>query len=416
LTTKTPPTKTSPLSAVVISTDGEFRAACRGILEDADIPVEFGTSIARPFTAIGDAELDELERAGPELVIVDLESDPQVGLRFIQFLVESRRVGAVVAAESELTQEVLLQCMRVGVTEVLSKPLEPDETRAALERVFRKAGRPAKEEGGVGAGRAITVFGAKGGVGVTALATNLAVAIHRLTRQRTLLLDLDVELGETAFLLGMEPKFSLLDLIRNFHRLDSGLLDSFIGHHESGIELLAAPGQPADFDAVNGNRMRQVLGFLREHFEWVVIDKPKSFHTAFDCVLEDSDESYLVTTPDLQALRNITRSLPRLQKAKGSGDGPPLRLVVNRWQGEELVSLKEIERTVGLDVFHFLRNDFGAIREAINEGSPVVLQRSSSYGADVQKLAVIITGMAPTEAPRKGLFGGLLAPFRKGRS
>lgn len=400
----------------MISTDGEFRAACRGILEDPDIPVEFGTSIARPFTAIGDAELDELERAGPELVIVDLESDPRVGLRFIQFLVESRRAGAVVAAARELTQELLLQAMRVGVSEVLSKPLEPDETRAALERVFRKAGRPAKEEGGVGAGRAITVFGAKGGVGVTALATNLAVAIHRLTRQRTLLLDLDVELGETAFLLGMEPKFSLLDLIRNFHRLDSGLLDSFIGHHESGIELLAAPGQPADFDAVNGNRMRQVLGFLREHFEWVVIDKPKSFHTAFDCVLEDSDESYLVTTPDLQALRNVTRSLPRLQKAKGSGDGPSLRLVVNRWQGEELVSLKEIERTVGLDVFHFLRNDFGAIRAAINEGSPVVLQRSSSYGADVQKLAVIITGMAPTEAPRKGLFGGLMAPFRRGRS
>lgn len=400
----------------MISTDGEFRAACRGILEDPDIPVEFRTSIARPFTAIGDAELDELERAGPELVIVDLESDPQVGLRFIQFLVESRRPGAVVAAARELTQELLLRSMRVGVSEVLSKPLEPDETRAALERVFRKAGRPAKEKGRVGAGRAITVFGAKGGVGVTALATNLAVAIHRLTRQRTLLLDLDVELGETAFLLGMEPKFSLLDLIRNFHRLDSGLLNSFIGHHESGIEVLAAPGQPADFDAVNGNRMRQVLGFLREHFEWVVIDKPKSFHTAFDCVLEDSDESYLVTTPDLQALRNITRSLPRLQKAKGSGDGPPLRLVVNRWQGEELVSLKEIERTVGLDVFHFLRNDFGPIREAINKGSPVVLQRSSSYGADVQKLAVIITGMAPTEAPRKGLFGGLMAPFRKGRS
>ena len=347
---------------------------------------------------------------------MDLESDPQVGLRFIQFLVESRRAGAVVAAARELTPELLLQSMRVGVIEVLSKPLDPDETRAARERVFRKAGRPAKEEGGVGAGRAITVFGAKGGVGVTALATNLAVAIHRLTRQRTLLLDLDVELGETAFLLGMEPKFSLLDLIRNFHRLDSGLLDSFIEHHESGIELLAAPELPADFDAVNGNRMRQVLGFLREHFEWVVIDKPKSFHSAFDCVLEDSDESYLVTTPDLQALRNITRSLPRLQKAKGSGNGAPLRLVVNRWQGEELVSLKEIERTVGLDVFHFLRNDFGSIREAINEGSPVVLQRSSSYGADVQKLAVIITGMAPTEAPRKGLFRGLMSPFRKGRS
>lgn len=399
----------------MISTDGEFRAACRGILEDPDLPVEFGASIARPFTAIGDAEFDELERAGPELVIVDLESDPQIGLRFIQFLVESRRAGAVVAAERELTSELLLQCMRAGVTEVLSKPLQPDETRAALERVFRKAGRP-DEEGGVGAGRAITVFGAKGGMGVTALATNLAVAIHRLTRQRTLLLDLDVELGETAFLLGMEPRFSLLDLIRNFHRLDSGLLDSFIEHHESGIELLAAPEQPADFDAVNGNRMRQVLGFLREHFAWVVIDKPKSFHTAFDCVLEDSDESYLVTTPDLQALRNITRSLPRLQKAKGSGDGPPLRLVVNRWQGEELISLKEIERTVGLDVFHFLRNDFGPIREAINKGSPVVLERSSSYAADVQKLAVIITGMAPTEAPRKGLFGGLMAPFRKGRS
>ncbi|MGH9379451.1 MAG: AAA family ATPase [Thermoanaerobaculia bacterium] len=405
------------VKAVLISSDGEFRSACREILADPGIPVEADLEIARSFTEIGDPELDELRRADPGLIVVDLESDPHVGLLFIQYLVESGQPGAMVAAGRELSQELLLQAIQAGVTEVLAKPLDRDKVREALRRVLRKTGRMvAKEERRADPGHAITLFGAKGGVGTTTLATNLAVAIHRLTRQRTLLLDLDVELGGTGFLLGLEPRFSLLDLLRNFHRLDSGLLDSFIAHHGSGIEVLAAPHQPVDFDAVNGDRMRQVLGLVREHYDWVVIDRPRTFHAALHCILEDADDALLVTTPDLQALRNIVRSLPLIQRLQGSRSRQPPRLVVNRYRPDQAVTLKEIEETVGLEVFGTLRDDSRALDESINEGSPVVLKGSSGYGGDVRKLAGAVTGLALGEAQRQRGVRGIVGRFAAGRT
>lgn len=416
MATNTPSSDTPPVTAAVLSTDADFQLACRRILEDPSVPVELGLVLDRPFTDIGDIDLEELRRADPGLVIVDLESDPHVGMLFIQFLVESRETSAVVAAGRELSQELLLQAIQAGVTEVLTKPLEPEPVREAFRRVLRKTGRLAKkEERRSEPGHAIALFGAKGGVGTTVLATNLAVAIHRLTRQRTLLLDLDVELGDTAFLLGIEPKFSLLDLLRNFHRVDSGLLASFVQHHESGIEVLAAPAQPADFDTVNGDRLREALDLLREHYEWIVIDKPKGFHSAFHCVLEEATETYLVTTPDIAALRCITRSLPLLEKLRGSRQKTPIRLLANRCEPNQVVSLKDIERTVGLEVFHSLRNDFAPIIESINEGTPVVLRGSSKFAGDVRKLAAAMTEVSMGEAPRKSPLQGLVGALRPRR-
>lgn len=405
------------VKAVLISSDGDFRSACRDIVADPGIPVEVDLEITRSFAEIGDPELDELRHADPGLIVVDLESDPRVGLLFIQYLVESGQPGAMVAAGRELSQELLLQAIQAGVTEVLAKPLDPNKVREALRRVLRKTGRTVtKEERRTDPGRAVALFGAKGGVGTTALATNLAVAIHRLTRQRTLLLDLDVELGGTAFLLGMEPRFSLLDLLRNFHRLDSGLLDSFIAHHGSGIEVLSAPQQPVDFDAVNGDRMRQVLSLVREHYDWVVIDRPRTFHTAFHCVLEDADDTFLVITPDLQALRNVTRSLPVIQRVQGSRNRQPPRLLLNRYRQDQAVTLKEIEETVGLEIFCTLRDDPRPLVESINEGSPVVLKGSSGFASDVRKLAGAVTGLALGEAPRQRGVRGLVGRFGAGRT
>lgn len=406
-----------PVKAVLISSDEDFRSACREILLDPGIPVEAELEIARSFTEIGDAELDELRRAEPGLIVVDLESDPHVGLLFIQFLVESGQPGAMIAAGRELSQELLLQAIQAGVTEVLAKPLEPDKVREALRRVLRKTGRTVtRDERRAEPGHAIALFGAKGGVGATVLATNLAVAIHRLTRQRTLLLDLDVELGGTAFLLGLEPRFSLLDLLRNFHRLDTGLLESFIAHHGSGIEVLAAPYQPVDFDALSGDRLREVLALVRQHYDWVVIDKPKTFHAAFHSVFEDADETYLVTTPDLPALRNVTRSLPVLQQQPAGRGGRTPRLVVNRYRPDQAVTLKEIEETVGLEVYATLRDDPRAIVESINEGSPVALKGSSSYAGDVRKLAGAVTGLALGEASKQRGVRGLVGRLGAGRA
>lgn len=414
-----PPTHDpNPEWVALISTDAAFRTRFHEILQDPEVPGELALAIDCPFTAVSDVELQELERANPALVVVDLGPEPQEGLEFIQSLIESGNASAVIAAGTDLSQELLLQAIQVGVMEVLPKPLEEQRLQDALRRVIPKAGRAPRPEEPKGTGRILAFVGAKGGVGTTALATNLAVELRRLTGRRTLLLDLDVEQGETALLLGMEPRFTLLDLLRNYQKVVSGLLASCIDHHEaSGIDLLAAPLQMApvkdeDLELLSGERMREVLDFLKEHYEYVVIDRPKSFHPAFDSVLQEADERYLVTTPDLQALRNVTRSLPSLERSSGSGKQATIRMVVNRYPPNHVISLHDIEDTVGLEVYHTLGADFFPINESIHERTPAVLRETSQFSKDVRRLAERITGLAGEKESRKGFLGGILDAVR----
>src|SRR5437667_12436393 len=129
--------------------------------------------------------------------------------------------------------------MRAGISEYLPKPVTPEAPRTGSHRVMRKLG--GTPSGGPQAtGRLYALFSPKGGCGCTTAATNLAIVLHRLTGKKTLLVDLDLDLGETVLLLGVEPRFSLVDVVRNFHRMDAGLLESFVERHASGIHLLSA--------------------------------------------------------------------------------------------------------------------------------------------------------------------------------
>jgi pilus assembly protein CpaE len=402
--------------AVLISTDPEFRTQMEGILSGPDGGVDVRLSIVTPFTAIGDPEISRIGALAPGLVIVDLESDPHIGLRFIQYLVDTGVTKAIIAAGKDLSQDLLMQAMQAGVTEVLAKPITEEQVTASLQRIWRKTGRKVEETTRSAPGRVIALFGTKGGVGTSSLAVNLAVEIQRMTRKRTLLLDLDIELGETALMLGMEPKFSLTDLIRNFHRVDSGLLASYIEHHDSGIDLLAAPFQPGDYETVGQDRVRQVIRFLRGQYDYVVMDTPKNLHPASIGGLEEADEVFLITTPTLPAIRNLVRSLPLVQQLVGEHRKDKIKLVLNRFQPGDLISVREVEETVGLPVLHTIRNDFEAVMGGINEGSPAVLRGQSAYAKGVRGLAGIITDTPVVQNDRKGLFGGLIGALKDGRS
>jgi len=408
--------ETGRVVVVLISTDPEFRTEMEGILASPEGGVDVRLSIDTPFTGIGDPEISRISELKPELVVVDLESDPHIGLRFIQYLVDTGVSKAIIAAGRDLSQELLMQAMQAGVTEVLSKPVTSTQVIASLQRIWRKTGRRIEEPAKSAPGRVIALFGTKGGVGTSSLAVNLAVEIQRMTRKRTLLLDLDIELGETALMLGMEPKFSLTDLIRNFHRVDSGLLASYIEHHESGIDLLAAPFQPGDYETVGQDRVRQVIRFLRDQYDYVVMDTPKNLHPASIGGLEEADEIYLVTTPTLPAIRNLVRSLPLVRQLVGEHRKDSIRLVVNRFQPGDLISVREVEETVGLPVLHTIRNDFEAVMGGINEGTPAVLRGQSHYSRGVRGLAGIITDTQVTQDAKRGLIGSLMGAFKDGRS
>jgi pilus assembly protein CpaE len=300
--------------------------------------------------------------------------------------------------------------------EVVAKPIDPPQLLAALARTLLRADRTTVSEEPKQEGRILAFFGAKGGVGTTAIATNLAVEIHRLTEEKTLLLDLDLEQGEAALLLGMDPALSFLELLRNFQPEVSSLLAACIAHDpRTGIGLLSAPlrgsSLQGDSEFLTGERMRRVLAFLKEHYRYIIIDRPKSFHPAFACVLEEADDVYLITTPDLQGLRNITRSVPYLQRGSDSRNSGHFHLILNRNPAHPAITLAEIQETVGMPIYHSLSADFFPLDESIRQNTPIVMNHSSQFARDVRALAGKVTGTAEAE-PRQGLMGRLIGAVR----
>ena len=215
----------------------------------------------------------------------------------------------------------------------------------------------------------MSFFSPKGGAGSTSVAVNTAVSLHVLTRRRVLLVDLDLELGETALLLGVEPRFSFVDLVRNFHRVDAGLLASYIERHDSGVELLSAPFHPAKAETVTGDQIRQILHFLKQHYDYVIVDSSKSFTAPTLATFEQSDNVFLVTNVDLPSLRNITRCLPLLERMGAVTGEDWLRILVNRYQPSDPIKLKEIEKTLGIPVFWTLSNDFESVMKLAEQSA-----------------------------------------------
>jgi pilus assembly protein CpaE len=396
------------IPSVVISTDAGFREALKRALAASRQPITVAAEITVPFTAVADQQLKALREAKPVIVFIDLEKDPALGVRLTQFLADSHPELRFIAAGAPPSPELLMSAMQAGVSEYLTKPLTQDALGAALERMERKLGSVA------GAtqepGKLLVFFSAKGGSGTTAVASNLAINLHQLTEKRVLLADLDLELGEIALFLGVQPRFNFVDLVQNFHRLDAELLASYIERHESGVHLLSAPFQPEKVEAVAGDQIRQILKFLKQNYDYIIVDTPRSFSPAAMAAFEQADAIYIVTAVDLPSLRNIKRSLPLLERITGGRVKERVRLVVNRYHPDNVISLDEVHRTLGLSVHWKLSNDYETVINSINAGEPLMLGNSSSpFRNDLKALGAQIAGLRP-EGGKKA--GGLRRLFR----
>jgi pilus assembly protein CpaE len=381
----------SPARACLISTDPAFRTVVKDVLLSPDVGFSIGLELNNPYAEFGKEEIEALRAFDPALIILDLESDPELGVRFAQFIAEQAPDRRFIAAGPTLSPELLLDAMRAGMADYLAKPVTPDQLRAAVDRVGSRMGRPASERPRQ-PGAAFSFTSAKGGAGSTTVATNLAIILHQLTGKKTLLVDLELQMGEVALLLGIQPKFNFVDMVQNFSRMNAGLLTTFIERHSSGVHVLSAPYHPERAEGVTVEHIRRILAFLRQHYDYVLIDTSKSLLPSTLAAFEQSDIVFVVTSPDLPSMRNIQRGLPLIRRAL-LGNEQQFRLVVNRHNGADAIPQPDIERTLGLKVFWNLSNDYEAVITSVNTGTPVVLSGDSRYARDLRGLAAELTGL-----------------------
>ncbi|HEY7473042.1 MAG TPA: AAA family ATPase [Gemmatimonadota bacterium] len=300
----------------------------------------------------------------------------------------------IAAAGTEISSEVLVEAMRSGVSEYLKKPLSQPMFEEAIDRMSRTApaGPP---RNGKSDGKILLFFGAKGGAGTTTVATNFAIQLRRQTSARVLLLDLDLTLGEIELYLGVEPRYGIVDLARNLHRLDEDLLGSYITNHSTGVDVLAAPFDPDEGRGIGAGEIDKILAFLRGVYDYVVVDASNSLDERAIAGLRVADEILVVAQVDVPSLRNIQRARRVLKRVAPER---PLRLVINRFHPAGEITLEDVERALGLDAFCTLSNDYASVLYSINTGEPLVMNVPSICEREFSGLVGKITGVEAAES------------------
>ena len=383
--------KPEPVRAALISGDQSFRAAVNEIVAATEGRVEIGLETsAAPDTLLRDPDTPLIDY-DPHLLFLELGPEPEDGLRLAGVLSRAHPHMGILLSGPELSQGQLLEAMRAGVSEVVDRTAEGTELAESLDRMMRRLGWVEEHGAGSTDGRILTFFSPKGGTGCTTVATNVGVELHRVTGKKTLLVDLDLELGEIASFMGVKPKFHLVDLLKNFHRMNDDLLLSYIERHESGVHVLSAPFEPEVGQAVTAEDISAILTYLRKRYDYVIVDTSKSIAPPALAALRPADEICLITNLDLCSLRNFQRTLPILRDIVGS-EGQRLRVIVNRYVKNGLLSLKDLESTVGLPVHQTLSNDYQSVIESLTTGKLLVLNSSCQYARELKELAARIAG------------------------
>ncbi|MEX2419344.1 MAG: AAA family ATPase [Acidimicrobiia bacterium] len=250
-----------------------------------------------------------------------------------------------------------------------------------------------------GAGHVVAVMSGKGGSGKTITATNLAMA---LTMQRgedsVVLVDADLQFGDVALLLQLEPARTLVDAVTRLDELSDARLDGMLLRHESGLRVLAAPLHPASETEVPAKAIVEVVERLRGMYEVVVIDTPPIFDDHLVTVLEGADEVLVVVDMDLPSVKNAKIALEALRSGRFPMER--VRLVVNRANAKARLDLVELERSLGLRVAGSIPSD-RLIPQSVNEGIPVVaLSPRSRVARAFHTLAALIHLPEPTRRKR----------------
>ena len=381
--------------SVVISTDDSLVADLKRCGEQAgtvDLVLEFGI----PYRELTEPQMRKIRLASPRLVFIDLDDDAPTGCKVARYLADSHPDALLVAVGTAVPSETLVAAMRAGVSEYVEKPLSQQTFDEAFERLSRKLAPIARDREAT-EGRVLFFCAAKGGAGSTTVATNFAIHLRRQTGERVLIVDLDLTLGEIALYLGIEPDYGIVDLARNLHRIDEGLLASYIATHESGLDVLSAPFDPDEGRGIGADEVGRILEFLRGVYDWVVVDASNSLDARMLAGVRTAEEIFVVTQVDVPSLRNIQR-VRRVLKRVVPERSP--RVLINRFHPGAEISLKDVERTLEIDVFGTLSNDYGTIAHSINTGEPLAMSASSVCGQEMDALVRKVSGM-PMEPEKK---------------
>lgn len=334
------------------------------------------------------AELDEpamlphvVQQFNADALILHLDPTPETVLPVAGDLVPANPKLAIFAITESTDGQLILSAMRRGFREFLTKPLDAKMLGDAIDKVAQQA----SESGNTGT--LISLLGTAGGVGATALATNLAVELKALCSGGVTLVDLDYRFGQVATFLDVSPTYTIADLAHTPEELDPQVVERALVEHSSGVRVLSRPTHFVQSDNITAANCVNVLTHLLSMSEYVIVDGPNRYDSGASAILDLADSTLLVLQLLVPSVRNAQRILQGMEEA---GFNPSrAKLLVNRLGRESgPLSISDVQGTLNKSVFMTIPDDWVTVSNAINLGETLAERGpKTKVRAAVQELA-----------------------------
>jgi len=291
------------------------------------------------------------------------------------------RVGIVLIA-SKVTTELLRKALRTGAKDVLANTQTGKELAKSLEVAYQQSQRfrtpvtdvrpqsPASEPRTKKAAKVVTFFSAKGGVGKTFVATNTGVGLVQQTKKKVILLDLNLQFGDVAVMLRLQPELTISEVVSAIDRLDAEMMKGFLTPHSSGLKTLLAPVEPDKADAISGEEVVKIIEILKGMCDYLLIDTPPSFNDNTLAALDNSDEIVLVASLDIPSLKNTKLSLNMMDLLQYPNE--KVKILLNRANSRVSLNLRDVEHSLGTKTAAIIPSNI-VVPLSVNKGIPLII-------------------------------------------
>lgn len=339
----------------------------------------------------------QLERSRPSVLVFDLNQPDALeeAIRRIRALSSA----PVIAVHEAADAETILCALRAGAREYVYPPYLPS-LQKALERILAdQSKQPAAKDL---RGRVLGFLSAKGGCGATTIACHLARELQRVTQQEILLSDLDLSAGMIGFLTNAKTRYSILDAVRNIHRLDLSYWKGLVSNGSPRLEVITAPSEPVLDEPSDPAPFREVLRFVRSNYDWVLADLGRGLNFLSLNLLEEMDEIFLATHLEVPALYQTKNILQQIRELGFLEDR--LHVIVNRAPKQSEFTVDEVERLLGVPIHTKLPNAYPELYQAYAQGR--LVSPDTQLGKQFTQMAMALAGIQADKGSRSfSLFG-----------
>ena len=313
------------------------------------------------------------ETHNQSVFIIDISQSEKEKFELMHNIASQCKNCRILALSDNPTIELIIDIMRAGAREFIPVPIIKNEFLEAVKKIIEQIEEPKHTN----KCKIISIFSNKGGMGKTSLASNLALELANISKEKVALIDMNFQMGDITTFLDLKPSFNISYMLENIDKINEiFLLSTLERYKNTNLYILADPPYFKQADNIQPKQISKLFNILKDTFSYIIVDAESSFDGKNIAALDQSDMIMLVTSANLPALRNTQRCLELFGKL--GYDKEKTQIVVNRYMENDEIKEADIEKVLSRKIYWKVPNNYFAIMSAINKGVPVSTANSNS--------------------------------------